>query len=122
MDTPLIEEVLPFADRSDLARLDLRLTFPNFGREYLHVLSYWLLKGRKLRTFGGDFSVFKQSGKQVDHGLEGHPHALDYRTLTILPRSGRLSNAAQGARLRWQYSAKGGLSKVVANSALKKAK
>ena len=121
MATPRIEEVLPFADRSDHARLDLRLTFPNFGREYLHIMAYWLLKGRKLRTYGGDYSAFKKSGKQVDHGLEGHPHVLDYRTLTIQPRSGRLSNAAQGARLRWKYQARGGLSKIIRSTIFKNA-
>lgn len=117
---PVLEEILPWGDRSDDARYDLRLTFPGYGRQYLYILGYWLLKGRYLKTYAGDWSAFKESGKQVDHGVVGRPDLLDYRQLRLLPATGRLSNAAQGARLRWEYGSHGGLAKLVKPTLKKK--
>ena len=96
------------------------MTLPTFGRQYLHVMVYWLLHGKHLKKYGGNWEKFRASGKHVDHGLEGRPHELDYRVLRLLPSSGRLSNPAQGARLRWQYKAEGGLGKLVARTHAKK--
>ena len=62
----------------------------------------------------------KRAYKQVDHGVEGRPDLLDYRLLRLLPGTGRLSNAAQGARLRWDYAWQGGLGKLVKPTLKKK--
>ena len=115
--TLCLQEVLPFADRSDGGRFDLRLTVPTYGRVYLHALCYWLLKGRALKTYGGSWDAFRRSGMQVDHGLDGRPHMLDYRSLRLLPGSGPRSNAAQGAKLRSEYRNQGGLRNIALGSA-----
>ena len=120
IDETVLEEILPWGDRSGGARYDLRVTFPDYGRQYLYTLNFWLLKGRYLKYYFGDWDAFKQSGKQVDHGEVGRPDMLDYRQLRILPATGRLSNAAQGARLRWEYGSHGGLGKLVKPTLKKK--
>ena len=38
IDETVLEEILPWGDRSDGGRYDLRLTFPGYGRQYLYTL------------------------------------------------------------------------------------
>ena len=48
---PVSVEVIPSADHNDLDRMDLRMTLPTFDRQYLHVIVYWLLHGKHLKTY-----------------------------------------------------------------------
>lgn len=111
----VLDEVLPFEDPSDAGRVDLRLTVPAFGVVYLHVLAWWLVYGRPKRRFDS-WAKFRASGYVVDHGDDGMPHVCDWRTLRILPNSGKRSNASQGAKLRSKYARQGGLKAVVDRS------
>ena len=105
------EEVVPRqGNRTGAGREDLRLSVPQFGLVYLHVLAWWLFQGKPCGVFAS-WQDFRTSGRKVDHGDQGHPHELDLEKLQL--QSARES-AGQGAALRWwQYHPQGGLREVV---------
>ena len=109
------EELLPFVDPSDNSRKDLRFTAPgHFGKVYLHILAWWLFKGKPSNMFNRDWHRFRASGQHVDHGWQGKPHIIDLRKLTLSNGQGKGSNPAQGASIRWrQYAPHGGLGAVM---------
>ena len=107
------EEIIPHEHRSDVSRIELRLTVPGYGSVYLHILTWWLLFGKPKKRFNS-WQAFRQSGRVVDHGDDGMPHVCDYRTLKLMPNSGKRSNSSQGAQIRWgRYASHGGLKAVV---------
>ena len=108
------DEVFPSPNVSDAGRVDLRISLPFFGRVYLHVVAWWLLRGRPQRKFA-TWAAFRQGRMHVDHGDQGMPHNLDYRTLSLKAGSGPGSNPSQGAALRnFSYARRGGLRNIVA--------
>ena len=110
----LSEELIPYVNPSDNARRDMRLTVPTFGKVYLHVLAWWLFKGKPSWLFEGSWQAFRDSKQHVDHGPQGRPHICDLRILHLRSGSGLGSNPAQGASVRWGvYHPRGGLAALV---------
>ena len=109
------EELLPWVNPSDKSRRELRFNAPGgFGKVYLHVLAWWLFKGKPSNMFNRDWDTFRASGQHVDHGWQGSPHIVDLRKLTLKPGSGKGSNPSQGASIRWgHYHPRGGLHGVM---------